>query len=62
MGDSYQDFGRDFKGSLDDVRLYDSALTAGEIATLAAIPEPATLGMVALFGGGILFIRRKLMV
>lgn len=23
------------------------------------IPEPATLGMVALFGGGILFIRRK---
>ena len=24
------------------------------------IPEPATLGMVALFGGGILFIRRKL--
>ena len=25
-----------------------------------AIPEPATLGMVALFGGGLLFIRRKL--
>ncbi len=24
------------------------------------IPEPATLGMVALFGGGLLFIRRKL--
>ena len=30
--------------------------------TLHAIPEPATLGMVALFGGGILFIRRKLMM
>ena len=29
---------------------------------LEAIPEPATLGMVALFGGGILFIRRKLMM
>ncbi len=28
--------------------------------TVTAIPEPATLGMVALFGGGILFIRRKL--
>ena len=27
-----------------------------------AIPEPATLGMVALFGGGILFIRRRLMI
>ena len=28
--------------------------------TLIVIPEPATFGMVALFGGGILFIRRKL--
>ncbi len=26
------------------------------------IPEPATLGMVALFGGGLLFIRRRLML
>ncbi len=30
--------------------------------TLYAIPEPATFGMVAAFGGGILFIRRKLMM
>ncbi len=30
--------------------------------TLQAIPEPATLGMVALFGGGILFVRRRLMI
>ena len=29
---------------------------------LEAIPEPATLGMVALFGGGVLFIRRRLMM
>lgn len=29
---------------------------------VSAIPEPATLGMVAVFGGGILFIRRKLMM
>ena len=28
-------------------------------AQLTVIPEPATLGMVALFGGGILFIRRR---
>jgi len=27
-----------------------------------AIPEPATMGMVALFGGGILFIRKRLMI
>ncbi len=33
-----------------------------DVATLDAIPEPATLGMVAVFGGGILFIRRKLMM
>lgn len=62
MGDGYQDLGRDFKGSLDDVHLYDSALSAGEIASLAAIPEPATLGMVAVFGGAILFIRRNKMM
>jgi len=38
--------------------------TAGGFNEVAfsSIPEPATLGMVALFGGGILFIRRKLMI
>ena len=30
--------------------------------SITTIPEPATLGMVAAFGGGILFIRRKLML
>jgi hypothetical protein len=30
--------------------------------SLTVIPEPATLGMVAVFGGGILFIRRRLML
>lgn len=29
---------------------------------ITTIPEPGTLGMVAVFGGGILFIRRKLML
>jgi len=29
---------------------------------VSAIPEPATLGMVAVFGGGILFIRRRFMI
>lgn len=62
MGDSYQDDGRDFKGSLDDVRLYDTVLSQAEITALAAIPEPATLGLVALFGGGVLFIRRRLSI
>ncbi|MEI6892648.1 MAG: PEP-CTERM sorting domain-containing protein [Pontiella sp.] len=30
--------------------------------TLAAIPEPATLGLFAAFGGGILFIRRRFLL
>ncbi len=30
--------------------------------TLVAVPEPATLGMVVAFGGGILFIRRRFMM
>lgn len=29
---------------------------------LRAIPEPSTLGLVAVFGGGVLFTRRKLMI
>lgn len=54
-------------GLIDDVQVYDSALTSTDITTLfnnpgTAIPEPATLGMVALFGGSMLFIRRKLMI
>jgi hypothetical protein len=44
---------RYFKGSLDDIRIYNRALTDGEIKT---IPEPATL---ALFGLGIMALRRK---
>ncbi len=39
----------------------DTSNWAGfDTVTLDAIPEPATLGLVGLFGGGIFFIRRKL--
>jgi hypothetical protein len=30
--------------------------------TLTQIPEPATLGLIAAFGGGILFVRRRFMI
>jgi hypothetical protein len=36
--------------------------TAGISTTLSVIPEPATLGLVAAFGGTILFIRRRFMI
>ena len=35
---------------------------AGGFTEYTVIPEPATLGMVAMLGGGILFIRRKFMI
>ena len=40
----------------------DNAFTIVEVRAngVVAIPEPATLGLVAAFGGGILFIRRRL--
>jgi hypothetical protein len=30
--------------------------------SITAIPEPATLGMVAMLGGGILWIRKRFMI
>ncbi len=37
-------------------------LSTTSLQYYVSIPEPATMGMVALFGGGILFIRRRLML
>lgn len=50
---------RYFKGNIDDVRFYDDALCADDIASLA-VPEPSTL--VLLFMGVVvlLLFRRKL--
>jgi hypothetical protein len=46
--------------------MWDAPLTTGEMTALGtvgtAIPEPATLGLFAMFGGTILFIRRRLLV
>ncbi|MDF7825976.1 PEP-CTERM sorting domain-containing protein [Pontiellaceae bacterium B12227] len=40
----------------------DSGLASISQMSLEAIPEPGTLGLVAAFGGAVLFIRRRLMV
>ena len=42
-----------------NIHFSDMSITGGSIV---AIPEPAALGMVAVFGGSILFIRRRLMI
>ncbi len=41
---------------VDATRLYNDNVTVNG----SVVPEPATLGLVALFGGGVLFIRHKL--
>lgn len=47
-----------FKGAIDDVRLYNSTLTDTEVANLT-VPEPATMGLLALGGLGVLTRRKK---
>lgn len=44
-----------FKGSLDDLRIYNHALTSAEVA--AVVPEPASLGLLAL--SACLLVRRR---
>jgi len=43
-----------FYGAIDDVRIYDNALSPAEV--MALVPEPAT---VLLLGAGLCLIRRR---
>jgi hypothetical protein len=52
---------------IDQGLVTDATSSAGgdqliDSVSITAIPEPATLGLITAFGGGILFIRRRLMV
>jgi hypothetical protein len=50
------EFQSNFFGNMDHVRVFDTALTAPEIAGLA--PEPCTAGLLAIAGAGLLARRR----
>ena len=48
--------------TVGDYSNFSLSSDGGSGTVITIIPEPATLGLVAAFGGGILFIRRKLMM
>jgi len=43
---------------VDRLAIFERDLSAGEIAAMGAVPEPATLSLVALLGGGLLWVRK----
>ena len=45
-----------------DLASYSITTAGGNDSTLSVIPEPATLGMVALVGGGMVWIRKRFMI
>jgi hypothetical protein len=47
-----------FNGLLDELKIYDNALTNTEIASLAVIPEPSATALIGLAGLA-LFLRRR---
>ena len=50
-----------FSGQLDDVRIYNRALSLGEIQSLALItvPEPTSFSLIALGGALFTLLRRR---
>ncbi|MGD9126492.1 MAG: PEP-CTERM sorting domain-containing protein [Planctomycetia bacterium] len=55
----HNDDDRDWIGYMDDVRFYDSALTATEVGALVSVPEPSTIVLLVCGALGLLFFRRK---
>ncbi|MCP5537517.1 MAG: LamG domain-containing protein [Akkermansiaceae bacterium] len=46
-------------GLFDDTRIYDTALSASEIASLAGVPEPSSAALLGLGGLALILRRRK---
>ena len=49
--------GNSFNGLIDDVKMFDTALDAAGVSAAAQIPEPSSLGLLAL--AGLSFLRRR---
>ncbi len=45
-----------FKGTIDEVHLYDNAISANDVARLAGVPEPASL---AVLGVGLAWLAKR---
>ena len=48
---------RGFNGVIDEVRVYDHALSQSEVTDLASVPEPGSFALLGL--GGLLIVRRR---
>jgi hypothetical protein len=60
LGRQFDPFAEFFDGNIDELWVFQGALTAGEVANLAVVPEPSSLAMFALGSvllGGTLFRR-----
>jgi len=62
IGRSAQDTLRNFNGLIDDFRIYDTALTAPEVAELAALPEPGSLALLGVCSLLVASRRRRLIL
>ncbi len=55
---SHETFGKNFAGAIDDLRVYDHALSLEEVQALAAVPAPPALVLLLSSLFGLTFYRR----